>query len=336
MGYYYYFCTVKNNKIIKYIKMIKDLFRENEWNLILDILENGKTTTWYELAIKYNIRPEGDTEQRKKSANDVWRKYKKKVSSESADEPKILIYDIETSKTRFELWWSGKQFVNGNAATEDSKILTISYKWLGSNIVHYLKWDENQSDEQLMKDFLKVYNQADMVIGINNDRFDNRFINARAAKFGLDVNLHIKSLDVQKECKRLFRLPSYSMKYLGRYFELPQQKMKVHLEDIWEDIMYGNEEESKEAFQLLIDYNIQDIITTEQLYLKLKKYLKHPIHLGVLRGEAKCTCPICGSTNVELYKTTVTAGGTIQRVMRCLEDNHIFKISNNEYLKLVA
>src|SRR5699024_59473 len=136
----------------------------------------------------------------------------------------------------------------------------------------YVKWDKKRSDKKLIIEFLKVYNEADMVIGINNNRFDNKYINSRAAKYGLDVNLHVKSLDVQKECRRLFRLPSYSMKYLGRYFEIPVQKMKVHLEDIWEDLIYGTKKESKKAMKLLIKYNIQDILTTEQLYLRLRKY----------------------------------------------------------------
>ena len=35
---------------------LKKHFKQNEWNLITDILENGKSSTWGELAIKYNIK----------------------------------------------------------------------------------------------------------------------------------------------------------------------------------------------------------------------------------------------------------------------------------------
>jgi DNA polymerase elongation subunit (family B) len=314
---------------------LQNLFRENEWNLIQDILTNGKTESWYELSTRYNIKPQGSSIQRRKAANDIYRKYLRKINStiEESIQPKVLIYDIETSKTIFELWWSGKQFVNGNSSLEDSKIVTISYKWLGSDEVGAVKWSKKKSDKKLIKKFLKVYNQADMVIGINNDRFDNKYINTRAAKYGLDVNLHVKSLDVQRECRRLFRLPSYSMKYLGRYFQLPQQKMKVHLEDIWEDIAHGTPKQAKKAMNLLIEYNVVDILTTEQLYLKLKKYLKHPIHLGVLKGEGKITCPACGSNNVKAKKTTWTSAGTVQIIMECKEDGHTYKVSNSTYLK---
>ena len=318
------------------MKNLKQKFASNEWNMIQHILNVGKgESSWNDLAVTFLIKVGASTDQRRKASNDVWRKYKKLTNPINEDkQSKVLIYDIETSKTPFELWWSGKQFVNGNSALDDSKIVTISYKWLGADEVYAVKWDKNRSDKDLMIEFLKSYNEADMVIGINNDRFDNKFINTRAAKYDLDVNLHVKSLDVQKECRRLFRLPSYSMKYLGRYFEMPIQKMKVHLEDIWEDLVYGTKKESKEAMKLLIKYNIQDILTTEQLYLKLKKYLKHPVHLGVLDGKEKTSCPICGGSDLELFKTTVTPTGTIQRVMKCKNDNHLFKISNSQYLKL--
>lgn len=311
---------------------LKSFFSENEWNLVSDINTNGKQGTWIEYAFKYNIKPDSSPVQRLKAANDIYRKYLKKAAS-FVVEPKILIYDIETAKINFELWWSGKQFVNGNNSLSDPKIITISYKWLGSDKIEYVKWDKDKSDQQLMKDFLTLYNQADMVIGINNDKFDNRYINARAAKYGLEVNTLVKSLDVQKQCRKLFRLPSYSMKYLGRYFELGQQKMKVHMQDIWEDIMYGTQKESEEAMDLLIEYNRQDIATTEALYLKLRKYLKHPIHLGVLQDQSRCSSPVTGSEDVSLFKTTFTTAGTVQRILKCNETGNLFKVSNSTYLK---
>lgn len=311
---------------------LKSLFKQNEWNLVQDILENGKTDSWLNYARDYEIRPGTTSEQRRKAANDVYRKYLRKAAAQ-IKQPKILIYDIETAKVNFELWWSGNQWVNGNNSLNDPRIITIAYKWLGSNKVGVVKWDKKKSDKQLMKEFLDIYNQADMVIGINNDKFDNKYINARAAKYGFDVNTHVKSLDIQKQCRRLFRLPSYSMKYLGKYFNLEQQKMKVSMQDIWEDIMYGTKKEAKKAMKLLVKYNIQDILTTEQLFLRLQKYLKCPIHVGVLQGNNKATCPISGSSNIELYKTTFTASGTIQRIMKCKDNGHTFKISNSVYLK---
>ncbi len=299
---------------------------------MLDILENGKDSSWLELARKHNIRPEGDTDQRRKSANDVWRKYLKK-SAQFEEQPKILIYDIETARMQANLWWSGQQFVNGSQITSEPRIITVAWKWLGSDKVEYLKWSKNKSDKKLITKFLEVYNEADMVIGFNNNKFDNRFVNSRALKYNLDVNVHVKSLDLMKEAKRLFRLPSYSMNNIARYIGVETKLQHSGLE-MWEAIQFGSKKEAKKAMKLMIEYNVQDIIVTEQVYLRVRKYMKNPMHIGVLQGKEKSTCPICGGDNVKLHKTTVTPSGSIQRIMKCKDDGHTYKISNSQYLKM--
>ena len=58
------------------MKNSRNQFKVNEQTLINDILTNGKQgRTWYDLAVQYNIRPNGCEVQRRKSANDVWRRF---------------------------------------------------------------------------------------------------------------------------------------------------------------------------------------------------------------------------------------------------------------------
>ena len=172
-----------------------------------------------------------------------------------------------------------------------------------------------------------------MVIGFNNDKFDNRWINARALKHDLDVNVFVKSFDIMKQAKRLFRLPGYSMNYIAKYVGVETKLQHTGLA-MWEAIQTGSKREAKKAMKLMVEYNIQDIIVTEQVYLRLRKYMKNPIHLGVIQGKSKSTCPVCGSDNIKHIKSTVTAAGTIQHIMKCKEDKSTFKISNTEFLKL--
>lgn len=248
---------------------------------------------------------------------------------------RILIYDIETPRLRAEVWWSGKQFVNGMDIIDEPKIISISWKWLGDDKVHAAHWDlETQDDKEMMEIFADEYNKADLVIGFNNNRFDNRWVNARALKHRIDVNTFVRSLDLQKEAKRLLRLPSYSLKYLCEYFEVPQQKQSHEGLIMWRKIQWGTMDERVEYMKKMITYNVGDILATESLYLRMLPILDHTAHLGVLHGNEKYACPHCGETEaIELVKTTVTKAGTIQRVMRCLKDGTKYKISNREYLK---
>lgn len=244
---------------------------------------------------------------------------------------KILIYDIETTRVKAWVWWSGKQFVSGDSLIDEPKIITIAYKWLGEDDITVLTWDEKSSDKQLLEKFLKVYNSADMVIGQNNDRFDNRWVNARAMKYGLDVNTFVRSFDIMRETKRLFRLPSYSMKYITNYLGI-QTKLEHEGIKMWEKIQTGTPEEQKEYLQKMVEYNRQDIVATEDMYLTLRKYMGHKTHFGVLNGQERFTCPNCGGKNVSLDKTTVTPAGTVQRIMKCNDDGVVYKISNKQYM----
>ena len=279
------------------------------------------------LCTKYNnVYAENDRKRISKWINDS-------LEGKIKTETKILIYDIETTKLLADVWWTGKQYVSHTSLRTETKIISISYKWLGSEKVECMAWDnKNKCDKNLVKSFLKIYNQADFVIGVNNDNFDNRLVNVRALKYNLDVNTHVRSLDLLREAKRLFRLPSYSMAYISKYLGF-EGKYNHAGASMWEDIQYGTKEKSEKALKEMIKYNDQDVLTTEQIYLYFRKYIKTVMHVGVLHNTQKYCCPTCGSSNVKLYKTTVTPAGTIQHIMECQEDRIKYKINNSTYLK---
>jgi len=99
---------------------------------------------------------------------------------------------------------------------------------------------------------------------------------------------------------------------------------------LWEECMAGD----TEALHYMELYNKQDVVTLEKVFLKLRPYAKGLPNLDLYVDQKTSVCPICGGNNIELYKTTVTSAGTIQRVMKCKDDKHLFKISNSQYLKL--
>ena len=201
--------------------------------------------------------------------------------------------------------------------------------------VHTLTWDDVQDDKEMLRKFLVDYNKCDMVIGQNNDRFDNRWIAARAAKHNLEFNSYVKSFDIMKQTKRLFRLPSYAMAFIAKFFGLT---LKLSHEGIhmWEMIEDGTPAEKKEYMAKMLEYNVGDIVTTEEIYYKLRKYMGHKIHFGVFNGGEKYSCPNCGGTDVSLYKTTYTTAGTVQHIMKCNDDECMYKISNRDYMKYLS
>ena len=174
------------------MKNSKNQFKVNEQALINDILTNGKQSRqWSDLAVQYNIRPNGDSIQRRKSANDVWRRWRKinaaqiqplianietvedinavvSIIHESFKptllqpiKPKRLFYDIETSYNIVKSWRIGFNInLNMEDIIQERAIITIAYKWEGEEDVTVLSWNKG-CDKEIIEDFVKVMAEAD-------------------------------------------------------------------------------------------------------------------------------------------------------------------------------
>ena len=244
---------------------------------------------------------------------------------------KIITYDIETSRIKADVWNTGKQYINHSQTRSETTIISIAWKYIGQDKVYDLRWDENHCDKKMLLEFLKHYNKSAMVIGQNNNSFDNKLINTRAAKHRLFVDRYVKSFDIYRMAKRYFRLPSYSMAYMAKYFglTLKQSHEGIHM---WDMIEYGNKQEQAEYLQKMVDYNKGDIVTTEELYMTLKPYFGSVTNNAVKQGLPKWACPVSGSVDVRLLKTIFTEQGTVQRILFCEDSKHQYKVSNKSYM----
>ena len=162
-------------------------------------------------------------------------------------------------------------------------------------------------------------------------KFDNKWINTRAAKHNLFVDRYVKSFDIYRMAKRYFRLPSYSMAFMAQYFGLTLKQSHEGLH-MWDMIEYGNEEEQAEYLDKMVTYNKGDIVTTEELYMTLKPYFGSVTNNAVKQGLPKWACPVSGSTDIRLLKTIFTEQGTVQRILYCDESKHQYKVSNKSYM----
>ena len=244
---------------------------------------------------------------------------------------RVMVYDIETSRVKADVWWTGKQYINHKQLRNEPKIISIAWKWVGKDEVSFLTWDKKHCDKKMVKEFLKSYNKASMVIGQNNNSFDNKWVSTRAAKHQLFIDRYVKSFDIYRMAKRYFRLPSFSMAYMAKYFGLTLKQSHEGLH-MWDMIEYGNKEEQKEYLDKMVEYNKGDIVTTEELYMTLKPYFGSVTNNAVKQGLPKWACPVSGSLGVKLLKTIFTEQGTVQRILFCEESQHQYKVSNKSYM----
>ena len=75
--------------------------------------------------------------------------------------------------------------------------------------------------------------------------------------------------------------------------------------------MNGN----KEALGNMLNYNERDVVGLEQVYLKLRPYIKNHPNLGVLMDDN--VCPTCGSKNIKASNATYFTSSNEFPVYRC-------------------
>ncbi len=239
----------------------------------------------------------------------------------------VLFWDIETSPNVGLFWRSGQNLsINYEAITNERKIITIAWKWLGSKKTESLTWDNSQNDLSMLKAFMEVAQKADVLVAHYGDRFDLPWFRTRCLFHGLEPLPAYKTVDTKAWASKYFYFNSCSLNYIANALGFGQ-KSKTEF-DWWKRITMHND---RQALALMEKYNKRDVELLEKVYLKLEPHCPIKTHVGVLNGGEKWSCPRCGSTNVRLSKKRVTAAGTLQYQMQCKDDGSYFTISHKAY-----
>lgn len=249
-----------------------------------------------------------------------------KVKTKTA---KVLIYDLETSPNIGWFWRAGyKQNIQPNQIVKERAIICVSYKWQGEDEVYNLTWDKNQCDKFLIEQFVEVLNEADLIVAHNGDNFDLKWLKTRALFHRIPMLPNYKQFDTLKLAKAKLYLNSNRLDYISKFLGF-EGKIQT-TPDLWNKVVMLND---RNAMKDMLDYCDEDVRQLENVYNELQ-YLDNPrVHAGVLNNEVKYSSPISGGYNLELIKTVTTNTGTIKRIMKDLDNDRIFEMSNTNYLK---
>lgn len=216
---------------------------------------------------------------------------------------KILSLDIETAPNLAFVWGMWKQNIGLNQFKQHSYIMSFSAKWLGSDEVLY-KENRHGDDRELVEDLLLLLSSADIVIAHNANKFDLPTINARAIELGLKPPSPYKVVDTLTVAKKNFRFLSNKLEHLadklGCAPKLAHAKFPGF--NLWLQCLKQNDEAWKE----MKEYNIQDVLTLEEVYLKLRPWIKNHPNIGVIDEPDKPVCPKCGSHHIHFRGYTTT------------------------------
>lgn len=222
----------------------------------------------------------------------------------SKNNPRILLFDIETTPVNAYVWqlWD----TNVIKVVKDWNMLCFAYKWLGEKETHVValpdfkaRYKANKSDDlDVCVSLWKLLNEADIVIAHNGDAFDIKKANARFIMNGMPPPSSYVQIDTKKIAKKYFNFSSNSLKDLARYFGV-KQKADAGGFGTWEGCMAGD----KKAWEHMKEYNKQDVVVLEEVYLTMRPWMnRFPVTNNSLQ------CPKCASKKMQKrgFERTVT------------------------------
>lgn len=210
--------------------------------------------------------------------------------------PKILIIDIETAPMKAYVWQLWKQDIYIDQIISDWFILSWSAKWLFSDSVmsERLTGDEarSENDERIIRKLWNVLDEADILVAHNGNAFDIPKINTRFLKNGLGPTSYYQQIDTCSIAKKQFGFSSNKLDFLARQFGIGAK----HDTDfsLWVSCVNGDDE----ALRYMETYNRQDVVLLEEVYLKLRPWVKYHPNLALYMDSDNEVCPNCGSEDV--------------------------------------
>ena len=209
---------------------------------------------------------------------------------------KTLYFDIETTPI---LGYSfGTYQVNILDVKQDTGLLCFAYQFDDDKIQVFSR--RNYTEKQLAKRLWKLFNESDVIIGHNGDRFDIKMSNMFFLRHNLSPPSPYKSVDTLKIARRYFKFTQNKLDYLGKIL-FNERKQSTGLQ-LWFDCMAGD----KAALKQMEDYNVQDVVLLKKLHLKIAPWHTGSPNRNLYDGTTH-QCPFCGSDTQRrgLYPTTV-------------------------------
>jgi hypothetical protein len=218
---------------------------------------------------------------------------------------KILLLDIESSPNVAHVWGIWQQNVGINQLMESSYVLCWAAKWLGEDEIMFDSVHVSKPKKMLSR-IHDLISEADAVVHYNGTKFDMPTLNKEFLLQDMNPPAPYKQIDLLRQVRSQFRFPSNKLDYVAQRLGLGS-KTAHEGHELWVKCM----NKDKDAWFRMEEYNKQDVILLEKLYVRLLPWIKnHPNHNHQADG---AVCPSCGGTHLQKRGISVTTTSTYQR-----------------------
>ncbi len=259
------------------------------------INSDGYTPFWGELASKFGF--DSGEQLRRSFRHECERRGVSKTNNVKLG-PKAVVFDIESLPIRALVWKVWDENVYPEQVLQGSCVLSWTGKTLNSSRVYgdilTSREAKEHDDENIVKSAWGYLNGKDIIIGHNLKRYDMKELNTRFIYYGLQPLSQYQTIDTYLVAKQNFAFERNSLKYINSYLGI-RQKIENEGFSLWKRCDAGDVSALKEMY----DYNIGDIFATEELYYKLRPFIKNHPNLALWYPDIEeLMCSNCGSTNL--------------------------------------
>ena len=223
---------------------------------------------------------------------------------------RIALIDLETAPNLSWTWGKWEQDVID--FDRNWYILCFAVKWFGEKGVKTyalpdfpLYKKDRENDKELVKKLWEVFNEADIIVAHNGDKFDIKKSNSRFIVHELKPPSPYKTVDTLRIARQKFAFNSNKLDDLGRELNLGRKIPHTGFH-LWRGCMEGKQS----AWRVMKKYNSHDVVLLEQVYITLRAWANTHPNLNLLSN--KNTCPVCAG-RVEKRGFSITKTKVNQR-----------------------
>jgi len=212
----------------------------------------------------------------------------KVVADLTGREFKMLVLDIETSPNLGYVWRLFDQSLGLTQVKEWSGVMCFAAKWYGKKKV-YFHSDFHDGHNEMVKVAWELLDQADAVIHYNGKAFDIKHLNREFVLAGLGPPSPFKDIDLLTVARGRFKFPSNKLDHVSQALGVGS-KVKHEGFELWLACMRND----PKAWARMKKYNVGDITITEDVYTKLRPWIKAHPNVGLWTGNSE-NCRVCDS-----------------------------------------
>ena len=180
-------------------------------------------------------------------------------------------------------------------------VLCWAAKWYGQDEVMFDSIHRSKPKKMLRR-IHKLLDECDAVIHYNGKSFDIPTLNKEFIVHEMPPPAPYKQVDLCQVAKSTFRFPSNKLAYIAKALGVVEKK-QTRGHELWVGCMAGD----KDCWGEMEEYNRGDVITLEEVYERMRPWVRVHPNAGLHDEPGIPVCPSCGSGNLNRRGYAYTA-----------------------------